>query len=131
MVSYIKFSAGNNKGETTKGDVFNDAFRLGKVDEKYTSDRVVETIGDTDTEFTPAWTPVVGNKVTVIKDDGAEEEKVLEDGKITFTAGEYKKVKYVYNNVVIPQNDLPLLVAEMDSIALIAKARRIAIRNLV
>lgn len=31
------------------------------------------------------------------------------------------------NNVVIPQNDLPLLVAEMDSIALIAKARRIAI----
>ena len=31
------------------------------------------------------------------------------------------------NNVVVPQNDLPILNAEMDAIPLIAKARRIAI----
>lgn len=127
-VSYVKFCAGNSKGETAKGDVFNDAFRLGKVDEKYTSDRVVENIEADATEFKPAWTPVVGNKVIVIKEDGSEEEKDLgEEGKVTFSAGEYKRVKYQYNNVIIPQNDLPLLVAEMDAIPLVAKARRIAI----
>lgn len=127
-VSYIKFCAGNSKGETAKGDVFNDAFRLGKVDERYTSDRVVETVEASATEFKPAWTPVVGNKVVFIKEDGSEEEEDLDaEGKVTIAAGEYKKVKYVYNNVVIPQNDLPLLVAEMDAIPLVAKARRIAI----
>ena len=37
------------------------------------------------------------------------------------------KVAYIYNNVKIPQNDLPIVNAEMKSIPLIAKARRIAI----
>lgn len=42
------------------------------------------------------------------------------------TDGDYE-LAYSYNNVYIPQNDLPLLNAEMDGIALTAKARRIAI----
>lgn len=37
------------------------------------------------------------------------------------------KIAYAYNNVIIPQNDLPIVNAEMDSIPLIAKARRVAI----
>lgn len=37
------------------------------------------------------------------------------------------KVAYVYDNVVVPQNDLPRIKAEMKSIALTAKARRIAV----
>lgn len=41
------------------------------------------------------------------------------DGNLTTT--------YVYNNIYIPQNDLPLLNAKMDGIPLIAKARRIAV----
>ena len=36
-------------------------------------------------------------------------------------------VTYTYNNVVIPQNDLPVLNAEVKALPLIAKARRIAI----
>lgn len=36
-------------------------------------------------------------------------------------------LKYSYNNVVIPQNDLPIVNAEMKAIPLVAKARRIAI----
>lgn len=36
-------------------------------------------------------------------------------------------VNYIYDNVVIPQNDLPILNAEMKAIPLIAKPRRIAI----
>lgn len=34
---------------------------------------------------------------------------------------------YIYDNVVIPQNDLPILNAEMKAIPVLAKARRIAI----
>lgn len=126
-VSYLKFTAGISKGDINKGDVFNDAFRIGKVDEKYTSDRVVEVIDGEITEFIPAWTPVVDNKVTFIKENGEEKEETLVDGKFTITAGEYKKVKYVYDNITIPQHELPLLTAEMDAIPLIAKARRIAV----
>ena len=41
------------------------------------------------------------------------------------------KVAYAYDNVVIPQNDLPTIKAEMKSIALVAHARRIAIKKYV
>ena len=36
-------------------------------------------------------------------------------------------VSYVYNNIYIPQNDIPLLNAEMAAIPLVAHARRIAV----
>lgn len=36
-------------------------------------------------------------------------------------------LNYNYNNVVVPQNDLPIINVEMKSMALIAKARRIAV----
>lgn len=132
-VSYVKFCAGVTKGDIEEGDVFNDAFRLGKVDEKYTSERVVETVGTGATEVTLAWTPVVknafgeGKDVKVMKAAGGEEFKTVdESGKVTGLA-EGDRVAYVYDNVVIPQKDLPLLVAKMDAIPLIAHARRIAI----
>ena len=136
-VSYIKFCAGATKGDIAEGDVFNDAFRLGKVDEKYTSERVVETVGTGATEITLAWTPVVknafgeGKDVKVMKAAGGEEFKTVDEtGKVTGLA-EGDRVAYVYDNVVIPQKDLPLLVAKMDAIPLIAKARRIAINRYV
>ena len=132
-VSYVKFCAGVDKGDIAEGDVFNDAFRLGKVDEKYTSERVVETVGTGTTEITLAWTPVVknafgeGKDVKVMKAAGGEEFKTVDEaGKVTGLA-EGDRVAYVYDNVVIPQKDLPLLVAKMDAIPLIAHARRIAI----
>lgn len=37
------------------------------------------------------------------------------------------QVAYSYNNVNIPQNDIPLLSAKMEALPLLAKARRIAI----
>ena len=51
-----------------------------------------------------------------------------EDGtSTTHTFAADDKIYYVYDNIVIPQNDLPTLKAEMKSIPLIAKARRIAV----
>ena len=104
--------------------------------------------------FTPAWTPVVkGIKTIVVNgvrvefnenfiDRYTPEELatvafytyklIATDGTVTFadevvapTAG--TKVAYKYDNVVIPQNDLPILNARMNGISLEAKARRIAV----
>lgn len=54
-----------------------------------------------------------------------------ETAGITFTAapGENASVavSYAYNNVTIPQNDLPILNVQMKSMPLIARARRIAV----
>ena len=152
-IAYIKYTAGTTKGATTQGDVFNSPFKLGDVDETYTSDRVVETFATGQTAV--AWTPVAkgtfkdadGNVLGDIKvTDGtdiyygtfaADAEATGTLAGMTFvdetgTTASYTivaddKLAYVYNNIVVPQNNLPTLKAEMDGIALLAKARRIAV----
>lgn len=134
-VNYIQYVAGSNKGETKQGDVFNSPFGLGKVDVNYTADKVVETVATTGTQnsFKPAWAPILKGFFT----DGAGAKKDL---KVTTAAGAVSyfnvadytptqgdKVAYVYDNQMIPQNDLPVINAEVKMIPLVAKARRIAI----
>lgn len=135
FINYVQYTTGTNKGDTKAGTVLNDPFRLGKVDAEYTSDRVVETLAE---DLKLSWTPVA----KIVKVDGvaltAEEQAaivVAEDG--TITAAKDKtlpesikkgaKVAYIYDNVVVPQNDIPLVNARMESIALVAKARRVAV----
>lgn len=72
--------------------------------------------------------------VTVALPAGATEKGTIvygEGAKITLTTGNDANkaytVKYAYNNVVIPQNDLPIINVRMQSMALVAKARRIAV----
>lgn len=136
-INYIQYTAGSNKGTTSQGDVLNDPFRLGKVDKDYTSERVVETfVGDASTTaFKVMWGPVVTDSVKVMV-NGAEKEvttdyTVGKDGTITFTtapaADDQIRIGYVYDNVKIPQNDLPMVNVRMESIALQAKARRVAV----
>lgn len=136
-INYIQYTAGSNKGETRQGDVLNDPFRLGKVDKDYTSERVVETfVGDASTKvFKVMWGPIVTDSVKVMV-NGTEkvvttDYTVAEDGTITFTtapaASDQIRIGYVYDNVKIPQNDLPLVNVRMESIALQAKARRVAV----
>ena len=130
-IQYLKFTAGTNKGGVKQGDVFNDPFRLGKMtDERvnYTASAVVEPLTDGQTKV--AWTPVVAGSAKFIDAEGNELEggSIAADGTITLPSeGTAVKVAYVYDNIYIPQNDLPILNAEMDTIALEAKARRIAI----
>ena len=127
-INYIQYTAGSNKGGVAQGDVFNSPFGLGKVDADYTSARVVETL---DAGKKLMWTPVL-KVVKATAADGSdvnvEDWTVAEDGTVSGTGvAEGVKVAYIYNNVVIPQNDLPIVNAEMKAIPLIAKARRIAI----
>ena len=129
-VTYIEYGAALSKGETTAmgidengntiGDVFNNPFKLGKVDANYTSAKVVETIADGQTEL--AFEPIDGS---VEKFTGGKWVHV--EGKYTPATGD--KVRYHYDNVVVPQgaDKIPTIKAQMKSIALLAKARRIAV----
>lgn len=143
FITYINYTTGSNKGQTKQGDVLNNPFYLGTrrdgaqipFDSDYTSSRVVETASTT--SLVLSWTPVVKG---VFTDDGTDYDvKVTHaNGTVTFknvesdgvtvagtVAGD--RVAYVYDNVVIPQNDLPIVNAHMESIALVAKARRVAV----
>lgn len=63
---------------------------------------------------------------------GAKGTVTYKTGEITLNAGVASTgatvdVNYAYDNIVIPQNDLPILNAELKAIPLTAKARRIAV----
>ena len=152
FITYIEYLAGKTKGATTQGDLFNNPFKLGNVDETYTSNRVVEAAAAGAGAQALAWTPVVKGAFPVTKSGvttnydiklvkaGAEDiygfyneedKKFYEEATYTtpITVASDTKVAYMYNNIVVPQNDLPTLKAEMKSIALVAKARRIAVKK--
>lgn len=135
-ITYVKYTTGSRKGATAQGTVLNDPFRLGNVDKDYTSNSVVESFtGDgTATTFTVLWTPVSSIAKVTINGTVADATTYTFDAKtgvVTFTTAPANeavvKIAYVYDNVVIPQNDLPIVNAEMASIPLIAKARRVAV----
>lgn len=133
-ITYVQYTAGTNKGQTAQGDVFNDPFRLGKVDPDYTSSKVVENVKSG--KVTLAWTPVVkgsfkisdteSHDVKFIAEDGAVSYlDVADDGSVTTTGD--GKIAYEYNNEIVPQNDLAIVNAHIEKIALVCKIRRVAI----
>lgn len=136
-ITYVQYTAGTNKGETKQGDIFNDPFRLGKVDVNYTGSAVVEPVelapGESSKVVTLAWTPVVpnafgeGKTVKFIPEPEKGEATFLPvvDGKVTVPGA--GKIAYMYDNERIPQNDLPIVNAEIKSLPLVAKARRVAV----
>ena len=141
----MKFEAGSNKGGVKQKDLFNDVFALGEMtDERmnYSGAAITEAV----TTFTSgttkvAWSPVIAGTIRALDADGNE----VSDNKTTawtvnaegvVTEGAYvggksatdvKKLAYVYDNVTIPQNDIPQVTARMEGIELTAKARRLAI----
>lgn len=130
VITYAKYTYGSNKGGIKQGQAIADPWSISKRTEdnmRYTGAPIVEALDAHATEFTPAWTPVDG-KVEFIKSNGDVVEKELVDGKVSgLTAGEFVKVRYVYDNVKIPQNDIPMVNVEMKNLPLVAKARRVAI----
>ena len=153
-ITYIEYLAGQTKGNTENGDLFNNPFRLAPVDglapdgtsrgytANYTSERVVESFGSFTSGTTAvAWHPVVAGSIRALDADGVEVSDnettpwtADENGVITAgayvsgkSASDVAKIAYVYDNIIVPQEKLPMLRAEMKSIPLIAKARRIAV----
>lgn len=136
FITYIEYQYSVDKGATSNGDVIANPFGLytergvdgtgRNVDADYTGARVVEAITEGMTKV--AWGPVVADSVKFLDDAN----NVVEGGSLaadgTFSAPEgATKIAYVYDNIVVPQGKLPMIKAEMKSIALVAKARRIAI----
>ena len=136
-IAYVQYTSGSNKGETTQGEVFNDPFRLGKVDVNYTSERVVETVKvNSEGKATLAWFPIVNTETVKPEVVGATGVTITVDdaktGAVTLAGSGVQenaefKVRYVYDNITIPQNDLPILSARMKNIPVTTKTRRIAI----
>lgn len=153
----LQYTAGSNKGATKAGDVFNSVFGLGKVDPEYTSARVTESFvtGQTTLAWSPilpgsfkkADDTVLGDVKIIKAADGSTiygtfaSEAARQAGTLTgmtfkaadgstissYTIVANDKLAYVYDNQVIPQNDLPILNAKLEAIPLVAHARRIAI----
>lgn len=128
----LQFTAGSNKGGVVEGEVWNDPFHLGKMtDERavYTSAFVPEEVElDAQGKATLHWTPVRDAKVIDAESGVSVEILDAAKGEIKVIGASGKvKVGYIYDNVVIPQNDLPILNAHMEGMPLSAKARRIAI----
>ncbi len=150
-ITYIEYQYATNKGQTKQGDLISNPFGFGNVDPDFTAARVVEAVETASTKFTATWAPVFfsdkaevadGNPevvikrasgaVEIIKATGVANDTATKTAEITFPTyelaeGDTAKVRYCYDNVVVPQNDLPMIKAEMKSIALVAKARRIAV----
>lgn len=123
-ITYIEYQYASNKGQTKQGDLISNPFGFGNVDADFTGSRVVENVAAGEVVF--AWKPQAGS-VKFLAEDATEYVPLTADEAGKYTVDKAGKVAYVYDNVVIPQNDLPMIKAEMKSIALVAKARRIAV----
>lgn len=132
-VAYIEYQKGTTKGESKEGDMTNNIWALGDVDTNYTGQAVVEPVESFTSGTTKvAFLPVVEGSVKLLDADGVDLEatnvSVADDGTVTATvSGTVKKIAYKYDNVVIPQEKLPTLKAELKNIGLEARARRIAV----
>ena len=131
-IQYLQFTAGSNKGGVSEGDVWNDPFHLGQMNDDrvaYTSAFVPEDVElDAQGKATLHWTPIRDAKVIDAESGVTVEILDAAKGEIKVTGASGKvKVGYIYDNIVIPQNDLPVLNARMEGMELHAKARRIAV----
>lgn len=149
-VTYIEYVAGVNKGQAAQGQVLASPFQYEVgIDPDYTGQAVVENI-TTDQQgkaFAPAWTPLKpflgsdGKTSVIVEFLDANGDVITADGGViavpatgAITApaditvpSTAVKARYMYDNVVIPQDKLPTISAQMKSIALVAKARRVAV----
>lgn len=126
VVTYAKYTYGSNKGGIKQGQVIADPWSIKARTEdnmRYTGAPVVEAVAEAG-EVKLAWTPV-DSKVKFIAEDGTESELEVVDGKVTVEGK--GKIAYLYDNVKIPQDDLPIVNVEMANLPLVAKARRVAI----
>lgn len=127
VITYAKYTYGTNKGGITQGQVIADPWSIKARNEdnmRYTGAPVVESVdaaGSHKLGFTPTT-----ETVTFIAEDGTESQLTVGNDR-TVTAPGKGRIAYMYDNVKIPQEDLPIVNVEMANLPLVAKARRVAI----
>lgn len=137
MITYLRYTAGTNKGGVEDGRLFNSVYRIGNMDEdraRYTSAVISETHKANAEEvaahsFALDWAPVsdiksikIGATVYTVIDSAAAAPAVADTsvkvdalkGIVTFAEGDTKfvdtaevKVLYAYDNIVVPQTSTP------------------------
>ena len=122
-ITYIEYTRNTAKGATKGDELIASPFRIGDVDVNYTGATVVEKAEEAGKT---KW-----NAHGCFDAEGKfQEGKVMKaDGTVIDVADIQvgDDITYVYNNIVVPQANVPTIKAEMKSIALVAKARRIAV----
>ena len=135
-ITYLQYTYGSKKGGIEQGQPIADPFGIHARNDdnmRYTASAVVEEVElDGEGKAALAWHPIVAAEGTpaVVGGDSGVSVEVLDaaTGSIKVTGATGKvKIKYMYNNVIIPQEDLPIVNVEMKQIPLVAKFRRIAI----
>ena len=128
-LTYMQFSLGTAKGGVAENTAVQDPFVYATMTEdraRYTGEAVVETIT---TAGQVSWTPVVdanGEKTDKVERYNSTGSKWEETEISGLAVGD--KVRYHYDNQVVPQAKLPTFVGRMQGIALQARARRIAVQ---
>lgn len=140
-INYIEYQFASNKGDVKIGDKISNPWEFGDAHPDFTANRVVENLdtkGATE-DYYLAWNPVCkdreGKAVVEVMLDGAwtrvaEELLIVDEKGVALKKDSFAdgtRIRYCYDNVVIPQHDLPMVKAEMKSIALVARARRVAV----
>lgn len=132
-IQYYKFVAGSNKGGIKQGFEFNSPLALGDFNDartNYTGQAVVDIVPASENAQL-AWFPLVeGSTPRLIgAPSGAKIEVInAKAGTVKITGAEGNvRVAYLYDQTIIPQNDLPIYNAVIDRIGLEARPRRIAI----
>lgn len=146
-LTYMDWKLSVTKGGVTAGrTAFNGLTGYGTMDadrEAYTSERITETSiqGETAAAVALAWGPVVKGafeynntkydvRLTETASGTVSYANLGSDGKVpstAFTASKTYKIAYVYDNELVPAENLPQLNGKLESIPLIAHARRIAV----
>ena len=129
-ITYVEYSTNDtfdkdgNKIRTGINGI-NTPFKLGEVDAHYTSSKIIDPSVTPGEDFSPAWTPMEGS-VRFFVNGKWVDENPEDEGKVPAGA---TKAAYEYDNVTVPMNvdSIPSIKAEMKSMALLAKARRIAV----
>ena len=127
--------AASNKGGIAQGDLFSNVFKFGEYSEErtnYTGQLIAEQVKlDAEGKGFLAWVPIseaIAPALVGAPSGASIEVLDAETGEIRVTGatGEVK-VKYVYDQIPVPQKDLPSIHAQVRSMPLEAKPRRIAI----
>lgn len=143
MISYLRFTYGTDKGQTTAGTMFNNSLYTGRSDQYYTSREIAEeaVVTGVNFEFTPVLPKTVQVTIpdgTVYVDDGTgnliNPSTAATVGTINYATGAFTCVTatdgstatYEYNNEQVPDLKVPEINMSLAQIPIFAKSRKLA-----
>lgn len=143
LVSYLRFHYGTDKGQTSKGTMFNNSLYTGRSDYSYSSREIVEEVVLNSVNFEyvpilPATVRITLPDGTTLIDDGngkiVKPSDASEQGTINYATGEFTcaaaeegtTATYEYNNEQVPDLKVPEITMSLAQIPVYAKSRKLA-----